>query len=98
MSAHRRDRVCDMSFGTDGRGLGVCVILRQDGIDDPGERVELRTYWRPAPSVSGRHRKCQHLRHCPRVNPITTRRFPPTYALNLNRITNLSIELHALYP
>src|SRR5215213_572928 len=73
-------------------------ILRQDGLDDPGKRVELRTHWRPAPPVPGRHRKRQHLGHRPRVDPITTRRFPPTYTLNLNRVTNLSIELHALHP
>src|SRR5215218_3908617 len=73
-------------------------ILRQDGLNDPGKRVELRTHWRPAPPVPGRHRKRQHLRYRPRVDPVTTRRFPPTYTLNLNRVTNLSIELHALHP
>src|SRR3954453_4720810 len=73
-------------------------IFRQDGINVPGERVELRTHWRPAPPVSGRHRKRQHLRHRPRVDPITTRRFPLTDTLNLYRVTNLSIELHALHP
>ena len=26
MSAHRRDRVCDMSFGVDGRRLGVDIL------------------------------------------------------------------------
>src|SRR4051794_22465213 len=32
-------------------------IRRQSGIDDPGERVELRTRRRPAPPFSGRTRK-----------------------------------------
>src|SRR4051812_21457757 len=73
-------------------------IFRQDGIDVPGERVELRTHWRPAPPVSGRHRKRQHLRHRLRVDPITTRRFPLTDTLNLYRVTNLSIKPHALHP
>jgi len=45
-----------------------------------------------------RYRKRQHLRNRPRVDPKTPRRFPPAQTLNLNRITNLSIELHALHP
>src|SRR3954469_18081244 len=73
-------------------------IRRQDGVDDPGKRVELRTRRRPAPPVPGRHRKRQHLRHRPRVDPITPRRFPTAHTLNLNRVTNLRIELHALHP
>jgi len=60
--------------------------------------VELRTRRRPAPPVSGRHRKRQHLRHRPRVDPITPSRFPPAQPLNPNRITNLSIELHDFHP
>src|SRR5918997_4325480 len=78
--------------------LRSSFILHQDGVNAPGERVELRTHGRPAPPVPGRHRKRQHLRHRPRVNPITPRRLPPTYTLNLYRVTNLSIELHPLHP
>src|SRR3954463_1302901 len=78
--------------------LRPSVILRQNGVDNPGKRVELRTHWRPAPPIPGRHRKRQHLRHRSRVDPITSRRFPPTYTLNLYRVTNLSIKLHALHP
>jgi len=74
------------------------LILQQDPVDDPGEWVELRTRRRPAPPVPGRHRKRQHLRYRPRVNPITPRRFPPAHTLNLNRITNLSVKLHTLHP
>ena len=33
------------------------VIRRQNAVDNPDERVELRTRRRPAPPVSGRHRK-----------------------------------------
>jgi hypothetical protein len=70
---------------------GVPLLLRpslirsQDRLDDPDKRVQLRTYRRPAPPVSGRHRKRQHLRHRPRVDPETTRCFPPAYPFNLNR-------------
>src|SRR4051812_41682331 len=78
--------------------LRPSVILRQNGVDNPGKRVELRTRRRPAPPVPGRHRKRQHLRHRPRVDPITPRCFPPAHTRNLNRVTNLRIELHALHP
>ena len=46
------------------------VIRRQDRVNDPGKRVELWTRRRPAPPVPGRHRKRQHLRHCPRLDCI----------------------------
>ena len=78
--------------------LRPSFIRRQDRVDDPGKRVQLRTRRRPAPPVPGRHRKRQHLRHRPRVDPKTTRRFPPAHSFNLNRITNLSVKLHALHP
>jgi hypothetical protein len=78
--------------------LRSAFILGQDAVDDPGERVELRTRRRPAPPVPGRHRKRQHLRYRSRVDPETPSRLPPAHAFNLNRITNPSIELHALHP
>src|ERR1700736_4648874 len=74
------------------------LILQQDPLDDPGERVELRTRRRPASPVPGRYRKRQHLRTRPRIDAKTPRCFPPAHTFNLNRITNLSIELHALHP
>src|SRR6202035_1814441 len=74
------------------------LILQQDPLDDPGERVELRTRRRPASPVPGRYRKRQHLRNRPRIDAKTPRCFPPAHTFNLNRITNLSIELHALHP
>src|SRR3954454_893197 len=78
--------------------LRSTLILQQDPVDDPGERVELRTRRWPAPPVPGRYRKRQHLGHRSRVNPKAPRRLPPAHTLNLNRITNLRIELHALHP
>src|SRR5947207_280465 len=74
------------------------LVLHQDTVDDPGERIQLWAHRPPAPPLPGRHRKRQHLRYRPRADPITPRRFPPAHALDLNRITNLSIELHALRP
>ncbi len=73
-------------------------IRHQDLVDDPGKPIQFRTRRRPAPSVPGRHRKRQHLRHRSRVDPITPRRFPPAHTFNLNRKPNLSIQLHALHP
>ena len=73
-------------------------IRRQDPVDDPGKRIQLRTRRRPAPPVSGRDRKRQHLGYRPRVNPKPPRRFPPAQTLDLNRITNPRIKLHALHP
>src|SRR6266478_5428564 len=49
--------------------LRPAFILSQDTVDDPSERVELRTCRRPAPPVPGRHRKRQHLRDRPRIDP-----------------------------
>ena len=58
------------------------TILQQNPVDDPAERVELRTHRRPAPPVPGRYRKRQHLRNRPRVDPKTPRRFPPAQTLD----------------
>ena len=73
-------------------------IRRQDPVDDPSIRIQLRTRRRSAPPVPGGHRKRQHLRYRPRVDPKAPRRFPPAHTFNLNRKTNLSVKLHALHP
>jgi hypothetical protein len=73
-------------------------IRRQDPVNNPGKGVQFRTRRRTPPPVPGRHRKRQHLRHRPRVDPKTPRRFPPAHTFNLNRKTNPSAKLHALHP
>src|SRR5437764_7816093 len=73
-------------------------IRRQDPVDDPGKRIQLRTRRRPAPPVSGWHRKRQHLGYCPRVNAKLPRRFPPAQTLDLYRVTNPPIKLNHLHP
>jgi hypothetical protein len=78
--------------------LRPSLVSCQDRIDDPGKRIQLRTHRRPAPPVPGWHRKRQHLRYRPRVDPKTPRRFPPAHTFNLNRKTNSSVKLHALHP
>jgi hypothetical protein len=56
VSAHCRDRVCDMSFGTDRRRLGVCNFgKRQASRTDQRRRRRLRGKALPA-RRSGRHR------------------------------------------
>src|SRR5271165_3957835 len=74
------------------------LILRQDTVDDPGERIQLRTRRRPAPPVPGRYREHQHLGYCPRVNPKLSRRFPSAQTLDLYRVTNPPIKLHHFHP
>ena len=74
------------------------LILFQDPIDDPDERIQLRTRRRTAAPVSRRHRERQHLRHRPRVDAKTTRRLATTDPLNPNRVANPPIQLHALHP
>ena len=73
-------------------------IRRQNPVDDPGKRIQLRTRRRPALPVSGWHRKRQHLGYCPRVNAKLPRRFPSAQTLDLYRVTNPPIKLHHLHP
>ena len=74
------------------------LILRQDTVDDPGKRVELRTRrWSPPP-IPGRDRECQHLGYRPRVNPKLPRCFPSAQTRDLYRVTNPPIKLHHLHP
>src|SRR3984957_328652 len=74
------------------------LIRRQDTVDDPGERVELRTRRRSAPPIPGRYGKRQHLGYCPRVNAKLPRRFPAAQTLDLYRVTNPPIKLNHLHP
>src|SRR5689334_379714 len=73
-------------------------VLHQDTVDDPGERVELRTRrWSPPP-IPRRYRERQHLGYCPRVNPKLPRCFPSAQTLDLYRVTSPPIKLHHLHP
>ena len=80
--------------------LRPTLIRRQNSVDDPGERVQLRPCGRPAPPIPRRDRKCQHLSYRPRVDPNAPCCFPPAHTLNLephSRITNPRIELNAVH-
>src|SRR6516162_8955907 len=74
------------------------LIPHQDPINDPGKPIQLRTRRRPAPPISGGHRKRQHLGDRPRVDPKTPRRLPLAHTFDLNGKTHPSIKLHALIP
>src|SRR4051812_22956520 len=76
----------------------TAFILFQDPVDDSHERIQLRTRRRPAPPISRWDRKRQHLHHCPRIYAKATRRLAPTDPLNLNRVADPPIQLHALHP
>src|SRR6516162_10007512 len=74
------------------------LIPHQDPINDPGKPIQLRTRRRPAPPISGGHRKRQHLGDRPRVDPKTPRRLPLAHTFDLNGKTHPSVKLHALHP
>jgi hypothetical protein len=74
------------------------LILGQDPIDDPDERIQLRPRQRSAPPVSRRHRERQHLRHRPRIDPESPRCFAPAQSLNVNRSPHLPVQFHAFHP
>ena len=74
--------------------LRTVLILRQDLLDDTGERVELG----PDPHIAGRHRETEHLLHCPRINPKMTSRFPLALPIDHHRVTHPRIQIHSLHP
>src|ERR1700738_1594423 len=78
--------------------LRPTLILRQDTVDDPGERVELWTRRRLAPPVTRRNRERQPLGYCPRGAPKLPRPFPPAQTPDLYRGPTPPIELHDLHP
>src|ERR1700687_3568454 len=76
----------------------AALILLNDPIDNPDERVQLRPCRRLPPPISRRHREGHHLGYRPRVDPKPTTRLATAQSLNLHRITDPSIEIHALHP
>ena len=76
----------------------TALILLQDLVDDPDERVQLRSRRRLAAPIPGRHRENHHLGYRPRVDPKPSRRLAMAQPLDLHRIADASIELHALHP
>ncbi len=75
-------------------GLIVC----DDLVDDPDERIQLRPLRWCVPPVPGRNREHHHLGHRPRVDPEPPRRLAMAQPLNLHRIANPPVQLHALHP
>ena len=78
--------------------LRPAFVVRQDIVDGRNVRAQLRLRRRPRPPITRRNRKRHHLGDRPRINPKPPRRRPLAQSLNLNRISNLRIELHLLHP
>src|ERR1035437_3824374 len=76
----------------------LTLIVLQDTVDDPDERIQLRPRRRPVPPVSRRHRERQHFRHRPRVDPKPTRRLPSAHPLHIHRSPHLPVQFHAFHP
>jgi len=67
------------------------LILLQDPVDDPDERIQLRPRRRLLPPVPGRHREHHHLGDRSRIDPKPTRRFALAQPLNPDRMANPSV-------
>jgi len=67
------------------------LILLQDPLDDPNERIQLGPRRRPPPPIPWRHRERQHLRHRPRVDPKAPRRFPLAQPLHVHCPSYLNV-------
>ena len=76
----------------------TALILLQDLVDEPNERAQLRSRRRLATPIPGRHRENHHLGYRPRVDPEPSRCLAMAQPLDLHRIADASIELHALHP
>ena len=69
----------------------TALILLQDPVDDPDERVQLRSRRRRAAPIPGRYREHHHLGYRPRVDPEPSRRLPMAQPLNPHRMADPSI-------
>jgi hypothetical protein len=72
--------------------LGNTFVVTQDLVDDRDERIE------PRPHIAMRHGEHHHLADSPGIDPEPPRRRPLAQPLDLNRISNLRVELHLLHP
>ena len=78
--------------------LGNAFVVSQDLVDDRDERIELRPHRRLRAHVARRHRELHHLADSPGIDPEPPRRRPLAQTLDLNRVSNLRVELHVLHP
>jgi hypothetical protein len=67
------------------------LVLIQDPLDDPDERLQLRSHrWLPA-TVTRRNREHHHLANSPRIDPEPACRLAMAQSLNLHRIADPSV-------
>src|SRR5258705_1331479 len=78
--------------------LGNTFVVTQDLVDDGDERIEPRPHRWLRAHVARRHGEHHHLADSPGIDPEPPRRRPLAQPLDLNRISNLRVELHPLHP
>jgi len=78
--------------------LRPLFVIGQDLVDDRNEWIELRLRRRLRPPIARRHRELHHLRDRPRIDPEPACRLPLAQSLDLDRVSDLRVELHLLHP
>ena len=78
--------------------LRTVLIVAQDLIDDPRERIQLRAADRLHAAIPGRQPVAQHLAYRLPREPEAPRRRPLAQPLDVNAAPHLRIELHSIHP
>ena len=76
----------------------TALVVFQDLVDEPDERIQLRPLRRHAAPIPWRNREHQHLGHRPRIDPEPPSRLPIAQTLDPDRVTNPPVKLHDLHP
>ena len=73
-------------------------IILQDPIDDPRERIQLRSPWRRASAISWRHRERQHLTDRLAVHTKHPRGLVDAHPIDTARPPNPCVQIHSIHP
>ncbi len=76
----------------------TAMVVLKDPVDHANKRVQLRPHRWPRPPVPWRYREHQHLGYRPRVDAKPPTRLAVAQSLDLDRMTDPTIKLHALHP
>ena len=74
------------------------LVVEENPVDHRDERIKLRLGRRLCAHVTRRRRELHHLGDRARVNSKPSRRRAMAQSLDLNRVANAPIKLHALHP
>jgi len=74
------------------------LIVFQNPVDEPDERIQLRPCWRPATPVPARNREGQHLRYLPWIQPEPTPCLATAQTIDPHRMADLPVKFHAFHP